>query len=191
METEEKSVAFLNRVSHKLKGPDFITAGKLASSALGNIYYARYKNSNDALILKTIDLNDQNVWAVVANTNKTTLRHVNAKDIMYISERKNDASLWCDTWAPNSSVCKLIWTHEDDSRDGAKKIYKVNEFLNEGIVGSILTKCVNLPHIVKVKDFWIDSFDFAQGNILQEYGGVSMLKSIVNMTMPKFKNFFN
>jgi len=166
--------------------------GRLHDSAIGGIYYAKAKinNENIPAIVKTIDMAEQNVWAVV-QSKKPTVRGLPSSEILFMEGQKEDVLEWKHTWCdpedmkrPNSTVAKVAWLEDDIARDGATRLWRLNEYLNEGLVGLAITK-LGLPNVVKTYDLWISK---ATGFILQEYGGASMLKSMCDLTLPEFKS---
>ena len=169
--------------------------GQLYESALGSIYFARIIKSPvlDTLlpvILKTIDLNHQNLWAVTINNDRTTCRAIDSKNILFLSQSKREAQEWQRCWCKPemkrgpTTLSKLCWATESCSRDGATSLVRLNEYLNEGIVGLALSK-LQLPHIIKTLDIWIDE---ATGFILQEYGGSALLKAMADLSLEEFKS---
>jgi len=159
--------------------------GRLHDAAIGAIYYAEIPNDTRPYILKTIDLNEQNVWAVTVHNKRTTLRGLEETKCLFLSSSKTEAKEWKGLW------CGPEWTDRTDALLAkvawieAPKAYRVNEYLNEGLVGHILTRHVKLPHFVKSHDMWIDN---ATGFILQEYGGTSLSTSMIDMSLPEFKS---
>jgi hypothetical protein len=53
------------------------------------------------------------------------------------------------------------------------------------MVGFVLTKHLKIPHIVKTRDAWISE---ATGFILQDYGGTSLYKSMVDLSLEEFQS---
>lgn len=161
--------------------------GRLHDSALGAIYYVRTPCKSQK-ILKTIKLRDQNMWAVTLKNKRTTIRGLDDSNVLYLTESKSDAVEWLDTWCvlpgrEDAIVGKVAWL--DTKTDGRVTKRRLNEYLNEGIVGLIISRDLKLPHIVKTREIWIDDAD---GMILQDYGGISMQKNMISLSLKEFKS---
>jgi len=168
--------------------------GRLHDSAVGAIYYAQYKDDeSQAFVLKSIDLNEQNLYAVTKNNKKTTIRGLDAKNILFLSNSKSEAKEWQTLWCKsdvyperhNTVVAKVCWTEELINRDKAKQLVLCNEYLNEAMVGFVLTKHLRVPHFVKTRDAWISE---ATGFVLQDFGGTSLYKSMVDLSIEQFRS---
>jgi len=170
--------------------------GRLHDSAVGAIYFAKFSedNSDVPLILKTIDLQTQNLWCITKNNTRSTIRGIPSSNILFLTESKSEAKEWMSLWCTSDvyskdragALCgKLCWAVESVARDKATNLYRVNEYLNESLVGLLLTEQIQLPHIVKTHDAWIKE---ATGFVLQDYGGTSMYKSMVDLSLAQFKS---
>ena len=181
---------------------DIVMQTELHESAIGSIHYAKLRNMDvsDALkkqnlILKSLDLESQNLWAVVAGTKKAILRGLDKSNVLFINSNKSEAKLWLDTWCKNflgreeCHLAKIAWlTHTlPCERDGALKIIQTNEYLNEAMVGLLITKYISsqIPHFVKTEGSWIQD---STGFILQEFGGHNMHKHMADLTLEEFKS---
>lgn len=189
--------------------------GRLTDSAIGAIYIAKsYAKSSPnggqnggvsgptMRILKSIDLNEQNVYAVVQG-HKTTVRGLPEEKALYLSNSYSDAKLWRSTWctaegpqgddeaaAERTAVAKVCWTEGPLDRDLAKRVLRCNEYLTEAMVGLIVSEHVPVPHFIKTHDAWISS-DTEQGPtgfILQDYGGSPLLKACVDLSLAEFQS---
>ena len=179
--------------------------GRLHDSALGAIYYAKTKKGRKApesareesFIAKTIDLKKQNIYAVVLDSKRSILRDHDKAKVLYTSPEKEDAYEWLDTWCDwperySAQVSKVAWLREPIDRDGATVLLHLNEYLNEAMVGHVLTKFYESAkahsasrHFVKTYGSWIDD---STGFILQQYGGTSLLKNMTSLTLDQFKS---
>lgn len=179
----------LNKLSREGRPQKAVcVGGRLHDSAIGSIYYASVKGeaTEQSMVLKTLDLKAQNVWAVTRNNKRTTLRGLNDTNILYLTDSKTEAREWASTWAPDALVAKVAYAESAaDGRDGARRLVRVNEYLNEAVVGLIVTEHVHLPHIVRTHDAWIQQ---STGCILQDYGGVSLFKHMADLTLPEFQS---
>jgi hypothetical protein len=160
--------------------------GRLHDSALGAIYYARTASKSQK-ILKTMNLKNQNIWAVTIKNKRTTVRGLDESSILYISETKRDAKEWLNTWCAlpgrkDALVAKIAWL--DKKTDGRVTKRRLNEYLNEGIVGLIMCRDLKLPHIVRTREMWINN---CEGLLLQDYGGLCMQKNMVDLSLREFK----
>ena len=166
--------------------------GVLHESAAGAIHLASYKNraagDPDALILKTIELGDQNVWAIVQHK-RTTARGIDQSKIVMMTMQKSEAIEWLECFGPadpNLSVAKVAYAWAPCQRDGATKALLCNEYLNEALVGHIVTKNLqSVPHFIGTRDFWISG---ATGLVLQDYGAHSLLKCMADLSIDEFKS---
>ena len=167
---------------------DIKVGGRLHDSALGAIFYVKEKEGQSKKILKTINLKNQNMWCVTIKNKRTTIRGLDDSKVLFVSESKREAKEWLETWCnlpgrEDALLAKIAWL---ETKSGGRVIKRrVNEYLNEGLIGLILARDLKLPHIVKTRDMWIDD---AEGLILQDYGGLSMQKNMVNLTLPEFKS---
>lgn len=193
-----KRLELASREGHPMFGQSSVTLGsKLFESALGSIYFAKLLNSKSfvkeqSVILKTLDLKVQNTWAVTLFNKKTTLRNFSSSKVLFMHQDKNEAKEWLETWChkfglgrESALLCKIAWICEDSNRDGATKIMRLNEYLNEAMVGLILSKYLKVPHFVKTHDAWISN---ATGFILQDYGGENMLKKMIDLDIKDFQS---
>lgn len=166
--------------------------GRLHESAIGAIYFASMADSGDSMVVKTLDLNKQNIWSVSKNNSRTTLRGLNDAHVLFLCEERDEAcewaSLWCDPFEDRADVTvgKVAYLTTYDDKMKPVKI-RLNEFLNEATVGLIVSQTVGLkvPHIVMTRDAWIDD---AHGHILQDYGGISLFKNMADLTLQEFKS---
>jgi serine/threonine protein kinase len=179
---------------------DIVVQSELHESAIGSIHYAKLRNMDVSetlkkqnLILKTLDLESQNLWAVVTNCKRAILRGTDKSNVIFLNSNKSEAKLWLETWCKNflgresCSLAKIAWlSHElKVERDGATKVLQPNEYLNESMVGLLITKHCDIPHFVKTYGAWIQN---STGFILQEFGGHSMQKHMADMTLKEFKS---
>ena len=170
--------------------------GPLHEAALGSIYFATIKNSSEAVIVKTMDLTRQNIWAVTKNNKRTTIRGLHDSNVIFLCQYKEEANEWASIWCgpefadrQDVTVGKVAFLQSTlkEPRDGAKSLMRLNEFLSEAVVGLIVSKTVGLkvPNIIKTKEAWIENAD---GHILQEYGGISLMKNMTNLNLDEFKS---
>ena len=169
---------------------------KLFESALGSIYFSKLlhnKNYDEekSVILKTLNLSEQNIWAITLENKKTTLRNFPAKKVLFMHQEKDEAKDWLNTWCrkikgrESALLCKIAWIQEDCARDGATKVMRLNEYLNEAFVGLVLSRHLKVPHFVCTHDAWISN---ATGFILQDYGGENLLKKMIDFNEKDFKS---
>jgi hypothetical protein len=168
--------------------------GRLHDSSLGAIYLATTQDTakGSTMVLKTMDLSEQNVWCVVKDSKRTTLRGECANQIVVMHESKSELRehkrVWLDPFGHKSSLAKVAFVDGGPlARDNAKHLYCLNEYLNEAIVGLLVHQYLDpkLPHFVSVHDAWIhNTFGF----LLQDYGGSSCLKLFSDMTLDEFKS---
>jgi serine/threonine protein kinase len=168
--------------------------GPLYEAALGSIYFATIKNSSEAVIVKTIDLKGQNIWAVTRNNKRTTIRGLNDSNVIFLCQYKEEADEWASIWCgpefadrSDVTVGKVAFLQSSlkTPRDGATGLMRLNEYLSEAVVGLIVSKTVKLPNIIKTKEAWIEN---AEGHILQDYGGISLMKNMADLTLDEFKS---
>jgi len=172
--------------------------GRLHDSNLGSIYFVYYNDKpEDSYVMKSIDLNDQNIYCIAINTKRTTLRGTPSNDILFKSESKTETKLWQETWCThcncsdarkNSVVAKISYLEGPSiDRDGATSVVYVNEYLNEAIVGIILRTTLRqtIPNFVWTHEAWIQN---ATGLILQDYGGSSLRKLMPSLSLPAFQS---
>lgn len=175
---------------------------KLHDAAIGSIYFATVPKTlasvesnqgsksalRDSVILKTIDLQTQNIYAVV-NGSRKILRGQAASDVLFMHQDLEECKVWIQMWkgldtVKNASICKIAWIL-DDHKTGTKKV-RCNEYLNEAMVGLIIAKHLSkVPHYVITKDCFIND---ATGYIVQEHGGQNLLKELSNLSLPEFKS---
>jgi len=198
-------MATMDAIFHRLSKngkPEFDieVGGELHESAIGTINFAQYKDSrknvNDSMILKSIDLNEQNMYCVTIDNKRSTIRGLDKSKILFMSASKRECKEWVEVWCSsevhkkergNAMVCKIVWLTDimQQPRDSANKLVLFNEYMNEAVVGKLVTLQVKLPHIIATRDVWISD---ATGYILQDYGGTSLQKSMVNLTLPQFQS---
>jgi hypothetical protein len=172
--------------------------GRLHDSALGAIYYAKCRGGPEdiqgkSLIVKTIDLEKQNIYAVALKSKRSILRDHSSKDVLYLSGDKDEALQWRESWClpwperENATIAKVAWLTEDIDRDGAVKLLRLNEYLNEAMVGHVIAKWQSKTsrHFVKTYGSWISD---STGFILQEYAGTSLLKNMTDLRFDQFKS---
>ena len=172
---------------------DVKVGGKLHESAIGSIFFAEALDSKKSVktcILKTLDLTEQNIWAITLNNSRTTLRGLDAKQVIFMHQDRLEAeewmANWCDTEERKSArVTKIAWLVQDvEPRDQATKLIRLNEYLCEAMVGLLVSK-LNIPNFVKTYDAWISN---ANGLILQEHGGTNLLKAMPEFTLEEFQS---
>lgn len=168
--------------------------GRLHDSAIGAIYYAKRKHSQESLILKTMKLSEQNIWAITQKNKKTTLRGLKDSNVLFLSESKREAKRWQSIWCtselsrPSTVLSKVAYIESSEQgRDGATKIMRLNEFMCESVVGVLAYMFVSprIPHVISTKDAWIDD---ATGFVLQEYAGKSMYKNMSDLSLKEFQS---
>jgi hypothetical protein len=175
--------------------------GRLTDSAIGAIYVCKmYSKTRESPgepvmgILKSMDLNEQNVYSV-ANSKKTTLRGLPANSSLYLSNSSSDAKLWHRTWCtdkPETTIANVCWLEAplEKPRDLATRVLQCNEYLTEAMVGLIVSQHVPVPHFIKTYDAWIGAPDDSgpTGFLLQEYGGTPLLKACVDLSLAEFQS---
>jgi hypothetical protein len=110
-----------------------------------------------------------------------------------MSESRTDVKDFYKTWCTGINkravtVAKIAYIDGGPiERDGAKRLVLVNEYLNEAVVGLIITHYLGqkIPNIVCTRESWIQG---ATGFILQDYGGRSMLKNMADLSLAQFKS---
>lgn len=171
--------------------------GQIHEAAIGSIYFATIKNSSEAVIVKTIDLTKQNIWAVTKNNKRTTIRGLDDSNVVFLCQYKEEANEWASIWCDGPqfadrhdvTVGKVAYLLSSlkTPRDGAKHLIRLNEYLSEAVVGLIVSKttALKIPNIIKTKEAWIENAD---GHILQDYGGISLMKNMSNLNLEEFKS---
>ena len=187
----QKLFAELNRKSRE-GAPEhaIIVDGRINESSVGTIHLAHYKHKSEpeTMILKSIDLNEQNVFAVTENNKRTTLRGQDYSVITYLSTSKSECQDWLKTFAEDREtalVSKIAFALKKTTSDGATASYACNEYLNEAMVGLVLSRNTKLPHFIKTYDAWIRD---ATGFILQEYGGLTLNDRMPDLSFNQFKS---
>jgi hypothetical protein len=175
--------------------------GRLHDSSLGAIYLATFANqggpneskaNETSLVLKTMDLQQQNVWCLVKDTKRTTLRGQDHARIVVMHDSKSDLKehkrVWLDPFGTPSSLAKIAFVDGGKiQRDNASHLFLLNEYMNEALVGLLVHEYLDpvLPHYVSIYDAWIHN---AFGFLLQDYGGQSCLKILSDMSLEEFKS---
>ena len=181
----------LSKLSRRsLPSKTVCVGNRLHDSNLGAIYCAKYQDSEVPYILKTIELNEQNVYAVVLGRHRTTLRGCERSKVLLVTEHKSDAREFQDTFCKGpldrlTTVCKVVYVEDALQRDQANKLILVNEYLNEAIVGLVLSHFVKLPNIVRTHETWIEH---ATGFLFQDYAGSSLQKHMSEFSLDEFKS---
>ena len=164
--------------------------GRLHDSAIGSIYVA-HVTGLPSCILKTLDLQDQNVWALTKNNKRTTVRGLDAANVVYMTNRKSEAREFQTTWASTlpegTLVAKLAFLNGGTiKRDGATRLALCNEYLNEALVGLVLSETMpKVPHFVRTYDAWIQN---CSGFILQDHAGHALGNSMCELSLDEFKS---
>lgn len=164
--------------------------GRLHESAIGSIYFASM-NDGESVVAKTLDLNKQNIWSVSKNNSRTTLRGLSDCNVLFLCEERDEAcewaSLWCDPFEDRADVTIGKVAYLTTVKNGQVVKMRLNEYLNEAVVGLIVSQHVGLkvPHIVRTRDAWIED---AKGHILQDYGGISLFKNMADLSLAEFKS---
>lgn len=176
--------------------------GKLHETSHGSIFFAERqlpgsplgqdlkKPEKESCIIKTIDLENQNIWAITINNSRTTVRGLDSKHVIYMHQDREDAEDWKNTWCSTrigSRLVKIAWLTQtlDVSQDMATKKIRLNEYLLEAMVGLIVTRDLKVPNFIKTYDAWITN---ATGLILQEHGGTNLLKSMAQFNLEEFQS---
>lgn len=208
----------LQQLSRAGRPKDHIdVGGRLHDSALGAIYFAKVgrlhkptstkllgkKNKpvsnldEECLILKTIRLEEQNLYAVTLDNKRSTVRGLDKDKVLFLHDSKRECKEWLQTWCINpqrasASVCKVVWLADaqpssSNAQDGAVKSVYVNEYMNEALVGLLMSKYVasRIPHIIRTRDVWIQE---ATGFLLQDYGGTAMTKIMADLSLEEFQS---
>lgn len=167
-----------------------VVDGLIATNDIGEIHLAHYKNKTDpeTLVLKSIDLLEQNVFAVTENNRRTTVRGLDSANIKFLSNSKTECQDWLSTFArdrKDAQVVKIAFAKKTTDTDGAIASFVCNEFLNEAFVGLVLTRNMSMPHFLKTYDAWIRD---AKGYILQEYGGKTVCERLPDLSFEQFKS---
>jgi len=180
----------LNRRSRE-SGPlhAVVVDGQIKKSAIGSIHLAHYRHraEPETLVLKSIDLNEQNMFAVTKNNKRTTLRGLSESHVMITSTSKSECQDWASIFAlhDDALVCKIAFLRKNVKEDGSTAAFLCNEYLNEAFVGLILTRNSRLPHFIQTYDAWIRD---ATGFILQEYGGKTLCERLPDLSFEQFKS---
>ena len=138
-------------------------------------------------------MQDQNIYAVALNSKRSILRDHGAKDVLYLQASKKECLLWHQSWCvpwserESASIGKVAWLRDSINRDGATQLLRLNEYLNEAMVGHILStwSSPTSRHFVKTYGSWIAD---STGFILQEYAGTSLLKNMTDLKLDQFKS---
>lgn len=165
-----------------------VVGGDLHESALGSIHFATYKTpgaEDGPIIIKTLDLNEQNIFCATLNNKRQTLRGLSDTHVVFMSHSKSEVREWTSIYRAEALISKVAYM-KGPEKDGIQ-IMRCNEFLTEALVGLIVTNSIGhkVPHIVQTKDLWISD---ATGYILQEYAGRSMFKNMADLSFDEFKS---
>ena len=169
----------------KKSRPDkrLLIKGPLHESALGAIHFANYLDSDEPLIVKTIDLEEQNIYCANMNNKRAIVRGLHSSKVVFISNSKSETKEWIATYRPELTLSKIAYIMGPE-KNGILTI-RTNEFLGEALVGLIVSENVKVPHIVRTRDLWIED---SMGHILQDYGGTSMYKHMASLSFEEFKS---
>lgn len=195
---------FLKNASYKGEPKfEFEVSGEIAKSALGAINVVRADKQSEPWVLKTVDLGEQNIYAMVKGVGpkKKTIRGSDVSFVVYTDTSRRACKEWAALYragAPQGAAAgphgphghlklvKIAWVTKDlkTPRDGAKSILMCNEFLNEACVGRVASQ-LQLPHIVKTHDAWIEE---GVGHILMDYGGQPMQRAMVDFSLAEMQS---
>lgn len=166
----------------------FEICGEIAEGAIGKIELVKVKNENMPWVLKTLDLKDQNFFAMVhgLSARKKTLRGCSIDHIDFTSSSRRECRKWAHTYHKKSRIAKIAYVTKELQvpRDSAKTILLCNEFLNEATVGLIVSK-LEIPHVIKTYDAWIED---CTGHILMDYGGIPLMRAMVDFSLEEMKS---
>lgn len=159
---------------------------EIAESALGTIRVVR-SAKNEVLIVKTLNLEDQNIYAITRGLSKRTLRGTSSDNIDFISSSRTECREWVETFKhPAKHVSKICWITETlkQERDLAKTVLYCNEYLNEAAVGLIVSQLL-IPNVVRTYEAWIDD---SHGHILMDYAGQSLTRAMVDFSIEEMQS---
>lgn len=159
---------------------------EIAESALGTIRVVRSAN-NEVFIVKTLNLEDQNIYAITHDLKKRTLRGTLANSIDFLSSSRTECREWAQTYKhPTKHVAKICWLTDNlkQERDLAKTIFYCNEYLNEATVGLIVSQLL-IPNVVRTYEAWIED---AHGHILMDYAGQSLTRAMVDFSLDEMQS---
>lgn len=169
---------------------EFEICGEIAESAIGKIQLVKVKGQSMPWILKTLDLHEQNFYAMVQNLSvkKKTLRGSDISHLLFTSGSRTECRTWARTYYKQTKtrLAKVAWISKDleFERDSAKTLLLCNEFLNEACVGKLVSS-LNVPHVVKTYDAWIND---GHGHILMDYGGMPLMRSMVDFSLQEMQS---
>jgi hypothetical protein len=180
--------AFLKRASHK--GPakyEVQSSGHLSKTDVGTIDIVTVKGLPGYYVLKTIDLHEQNFYACTSGLSKKnkTLRGTHMRHIKYMSQSSRECQQWKHAYKQDDySVAKVCYLTDDISRDGATSRILGNEYMNEALIGTLVTH-VPCPHFVRTVDAYIDD---GVGHLLMDYAGHSLTRVLMDLSFDQFKS---
>lgn len=181
--------AFLKKASYDGSSKYVFSAeAELAETDLGTIAMAKVVGNDYPWVLKTIDLQRQNMYAMTRGLSpkKKTLRGTEASNVVFVSQSKRECTKWANTFRQRGlRLAKIAWlTKKQVSRDGAHTLLLCNEYINEAAIGTLMSR-LPVPHFVKTHDAWIED---GTGHILMDYGGQSLTRSMVDFSIQEMKS---
>ena len=169
---------------------EYEICGEIAESAIGKIQLVKVKGQSVPWILKTLDLHEQNFYAMVQglSVKKKTLRGSDISHLVFTSGSRTECRTWAHTYYKHTKtrLAKIAWVSKelDNQRDDAKTLILCNEFLNEACIGKLVSS-LNLPHVVKTYDAWIEN---GVGHILMDYGGIPLMRAMVDFSLQEIQS---
>jgi hypothetical protein len=161
-------------------------ATSLQETNIGEIKVVKIRDRPELYVLKTLKLDEQNVYAVTKDLSirKRTLRGTHNQHIVFIAD-KSECKEWCQCYRVSDLVIKKVCyiTGELD-RDRAKTVLLGNEYINEAAIGMV-AKFIPLPHFVHTHDAYIKH---GMGNILMDYAGQPMMRMMTEFSLDQFKS---
>jgi serine/threonine protein kinase len=180
--------AFLKRASYKGKPKYTIkSSGHISETDVGSIDVVTVDGLPGHYVLKTIDLHEQNFYACTVGLSKKnkTLRGTTMDHIKFLSPKARECQKWKYTYLHKDySVAKVCYLTDTISRDGATSRILGNEYINEALIGSLVSH-VPCPNFVKTYDAYIED---GTGHLLMDYAGHSLTRLLMDLSMQQFKS---
>lgn len=157
------------------------------NTQIGDIRIVKLVDKPGMFVIKTLDLDEQNVYAVTEDLapHKKTLRGTHVDHIKLLTTSRSECKEWCDIYGySKNSIAKVCYIATTIDRDGATTAILGNEYINE----SLITMAMNLmpvPHFVVAHDAWITR---GRGHILMDHGGQSLMNVMSEFKLPQIQS---
>jgi serine/threonine protein kinase len=152
----------------------FLSDNSVLNTQIGDIRLVKVVDKPGIYVIKTLDLDEQNVYAVTKDLgpHKKTLRGTHADHIKLLTTSRSDCKEWCEIYGyPKANIAKVCYIADTIDRDGAKTVLRGNEYINEALITSLM-KIMPVPHYVVAHDAWIHR---GKGHILMDFAGQPLM----------------